>query len=147
MSAANARREIPHLQASMYYFNTLLTISSRLYARLKRERVFIHSWRLIEQVTCQQRMGDLKHMHVKNHRYFSHVEIGFFSVVEIPIKDSSLCDKYIYCSFKCPETKRIHTEVLLQVTPFRFIQQAWSNESLKETYKKVDWFHSVTDSR
>ena len=38
---------------------------------------------------CQQLTGDLKH--TQNYRNFSHVEIPFFPVVEIPIMHLSLC--------------------------------------------------------
>ena len=42
-------------------------------------------------MTRQQLIGDLKH--TLNYRNFLRVEIQFFSVVEIPIKHSSLFDK------------------------------------------------------
>ena len=70
--------------------NSLLTRRSRLHRRFTK-RTRCHSWRQIERVTCQQLIGDLKH--VKNYRNFSHVKIRFFSVVEIPIKHSSLYKK------------------------------------------------------
>ena len=46
----------------------------------KRERAAIHSWRYVERVTCQPLI----------------VEIRLFSVVEIPIKHSSLYNKIYF---------------------------------------------------
>ena len=77
----NTRREIPYLQATMYYFvyyiKTLIT----------RIRL---SWRVaIHPVTCQQLIGDLKH----TRKIILILHVWFFSVMEIPTKHSSLHNK------------------------------------------------------
>ena len=59
----NTRREIPCLQVDCNnYLNSFSnTKKADLINVLKGEGVAIHSWRLIEQVTCQQLIGYLKH--------------------------------------------------------------------------------------
>ena len=85
--------EILYLQATMYYFvhyiNTLLTRRSRLYSSFKKKKCS-HSFMAVNKVSDVSAADWLNQTHAKNCHNFSHVEIQFFSVVEIPIEDSSL---------------------------------------------------------
>ena len=93
------RREIPYLQATMYYFvyyiNILLTRKSRLNSRFKK-RTHYHSFMGLNRASNVPAADWLFQTHVKNYRNFSRVVIGFFSVVEIPIKHSILYNKSNY---------------------------------------------------
>ena len=89
----NTRKEIPYLQATMYYFvyyiNILLTRRSPLNSSFKK-RTRCHSFMALNRASDVPVADWLSQTHVKNYRNFSRVVIRFFSVVEIPIKHSSL---------------------------------------------------------
>ena len=91
----NTRREIPYLQATIYYFvyyiNTLLTRQKSTF------QVSPHLFMALNRVS-HYLIGDLKH--TWNYRNFLRAEIRFFSVVEIPIELSTLNKKYILRNFK-----------------------------------------------
>ena len=70
----------------VYYINILLTRRSRLNSRLKK-RTCCHSFMALNRASdVQQLIGYLKHMGAI-------MVIRFFSVVEIPVKHSSLYNK------------------------------------------------------
>ena len=77
------------------YVNILLTRRANLIHVLKK-RTRCHSF------VAQNRASDvttadwLSQTHVKSYCNFSRMVVRFFSVVEIPIRHSSLHDKYIY---------------------------------------------------
>ena len=71
----------------VYCMNTLLTTGSRRYSRFKsrEKRSRCHPFMALNRAADWR-----SQVHVKNYRNCSRVKIRFFSVVEIPIKHSSL---------------------------------------------------------
>ena len=94
----NTRREIPYLQATMYYFvyyiNILLTRRNRLNSRFKK-RTRCYSFMALNRASDVPAADWLSQTQVKNYSNFSCVVILLSSVVEIPIKHSSLYNKAI----------------------------------------------------
>ena len=82
--------KFPYLYANVYHFvyyiNILLARRSWLNLRFKKRTY-------CQRVTCRHSIGYLEH--VKNCYNFSHVVMRSFSVVEIPIKHSSFCNKVL----------------------------------------------------
>ena len=81
----------------MNYINILHTPKSQLNSCFK-ERARCHSFMVLNKaIEWYVPAADwLSQTHMKNYRNFSHVVIWFFSVVEIPIKHSSLCNVIHY---------------------------------------------------
>ena len=94
----NTRREISYLQATMYdsvhYINILLTRKSRFHSRFKK-RMRCHSFMALKRANGVPAADWLSQTHVKNCNNFSRVVIRFFSLVEIPVKHSSLYNKKV----------------------------------------------------
>ena len=87
----------------MYYFvcyiNILLTRRGRLNSRLKK-RTRCLSVMALNRASEVSAADWISQIHVKSYRNLSRVVILFFSVVEIPIKHSSLYNKNIILSQK-----------------------------------------------
>ena len=95
----NTRREIPiTMPATMSYFvchiNILLTRRSHLNPWFKK-RMHCHSFMALNRASDTSAAAWLSQTQMKNYRFIFHVVIQFFSVVEIPIKHSSLRDKVL----------------------------------------------------
>ena len=65
------------------------------YSRFKK-RALCHSFMALNRASDVSAADWRSQTHVKNYRTFSRVETRFFSVEEIPIKHSSLYNKYQY---------------------------------------------------
>ena len=83
---------ISHEWAQLYNINILPTRRSRLNSRFKK-RTRCYSFTALNRASDVLAADWLSQTHVKNYRNFSRVVIRFFSVVEIPIKHSSLYNK------------------------------------------------------
>ena len=78
-----------------YYINILLTRRSRLNSRFKK-RTRCHSFMAVNRTSDMSPADWLSQTDVKKYRNFSPAVIRFFSVVEVPIKHSSLYNKISY---------------------------------------------------
>ena len=83
----NTKREIPYLQATMYYFvyyiNILLTRGGRPNSCFKK-RTHCHSFTALNRASDISAVDWLSQTHVKKYGNFSRAVTRFFSVVEIP---------------------------------------------------------------
>ena len=117
------RNSINYLQATMhyyvYYINILLTRTSRLNARFK-QKPRCHPFIALNSVSDMSAADWLSRTHVKNYRKFSRVVIRFFSLVEIPIKRSSLYNE-------------IHFQNI-----FHGIDHHWKNNTFATCGEQVD---------
>ena len=94
----NTQREIPHLQATMYKHLTYKKKSTRC-----------HSFMALRTASDMSEADWLPQAHVRNDRKFSRVVVRFSSVVQIPIKHSSLPDNWFYQSSWFRYKRRITT--------------------------------------
>ena len=77
----------------VYFINILVKRRSRLNSRFKK-RTRCHSFMALNRASNMSAADWLFQTHAKNYRNFSRVVIRLFSEVKIPIKHSSLYNKY-----------------------------------------------------
>ena len=99
----------------VYYIKILLTRKSRINSRFQK-RTRCHSFMALKRASDLSAADWLSQTHVKNPRTFSFVEIWFLSVVEIPIKNSSLYNNRLYREFSAqlPRTPYVQGNIVFQ---------------------------------
>ena len=83
---------------AVFFINILLAIGSRLNSRFKK-RTLYHSFMALNRASGKSEADWPSQTHDKNYHNFSHVVIGFFSVLEILVKHSSLYNKTHFKNF------------------------------------------------
>ena len=88
-------KQVRYQVEDVSHIKTLLTRRSRLNSGFK-ERACCHSFMALKRASDKSAADWPSQTHVKKYCNFSQVVIWFFSVVEIPIKHSSLYNKALY---------------------------------------------------